>query len=363
METKAADSVPVLFVAARDDLYGASRAALAIGRHLPRHGFRPLLVSPERGPLAQAFTELGPVTSGPVGSGRSLWARVSRGWALRPVARWAATQGVKLIVAITLSAAPAARSLARALGRPWVLHLRNIYASRGRESPYLKYGAPEATAVVAASEHILEEYRNSGAHRPGQPTSVVLDGLELTPALGRVRAREELGLSARAKVMGTCGAVSPQKNTLFAAQLLSELPELTLVVLGDGAAPYSEEVRCLPRVQYQGFRHDAPALLSAFDVLLHPSRAEALGLAPLEAMAAGVPVIASNVGGLPEALGDGAVLLPPDDRAAWVRALRQILEDEPFREALIARGRAQAARMTAEVAAAKTAAIYRELIG
>lgn len=353
---------PILSVAARDDLYGASRAALAIARHLPEFGFVSSLASPEAGPLVAAWTVLAPTQVAPVGSARSLWSRATRGLQLRSTITWAKSQDVRMIAAITLSAAPAARVIADGLGVPWVLHLRNIYSARGREAPYAKYGADHADLVLAASQHILDEYQAAGP-RTSQRARVVLDGLELTPARPRNEAREELGLRGRTPTLGTCGAVSPQKNTLYAASLLAELPGTQLVVLGDGAAPYSEEVRSIPGVLYQGFRNDAPSLLSGLEVLLHPSKAEALGLAPLEAMAAGVPVIASNVGGLPEALGDGAVLLPPNDREAWIAAVRRILEDEAFRSQLIARGLAQAQRMSARAAAERTAAAYRELLG
>jgi glycosyltransferase involved in cell wall biosynthesis len=98
--------------------------------------------------------------------------------------------------------------------------------------------------------------------------------------------------------------------------------------------------------------------LAGFDVYCHPSRYEGLGLALIEAMLAGLPCVASRVGGIPEVLGDCGLLVPPDDPDALADALSALAEDAGLRASLGARARRRA---SAEFGVARMAAAYREL--
>lgn len=100
------------------------------------------------------------------------------------------------------------------------------------------------------------------------------------------------------------------------------------------------------RVNFLGQRNDTPDLLGAADVFVMPSRAEGLGIAGLEAMAAGLPLIASRVGGLADAVShnETGLLVPPENPAALAEALTQVFSDDPLRERLGAAGPAWVAR-------------------
>jgi len=104
-------------------------------------------------------------------------------------------------------------------------------------------------------------------------------------------------------------------------------------------------------------------LYSGASLLVQPSLAEGFGLPPLEAMACGTPVLASDAGSLPEVLGDAAVLLPPREPAAWAAEIVRLLSDQAARSGLVARGRARAAGFTWERTAERTRAIYAEALG
>src|SRR5262249_58185351 len=93
---------------------------------------------------------------------------------------------------------------------------------------------------------------------------------------------------------------------------------------------------------------------------VQPSLVEGFGLPPLEAMACGVPVLASDGGSLPETLGDAAVMLPPRDPEAWAEAIRGLLRDEGRRKQLVGRGAERARAFPVEATAAATLAAYRE---
>jgi glycosyltransferase involved in cell wall biosynthesis len=86
------------------------------------------------------------------------------------------------------------------------------------------------------------------------------------------------------------------------------------------------------------------ALLRGATVFAYPSRYEGFGLPPLEAMLAGVPVLTTTAGALPEVVGDAALLVPPLDHDALVAGLIEILRDDTRRASLIAAGTARAAQ-------------------
>ncbi len=106
---------------------------------------------------------------------------------------------------------------------------------------------------------------------------------------------------------------------------------------------------------------DLPALYAGARAFAYPSLAEGFGLPPLEAMACGVPVVASTDPALAENLGDAALLVDPLDVDALACALRRVLVDEDLRATLVARGRARAAAFGWERTAADMLACYREI--
>ncbi|MCS7272618.1 MAG: glycosyltransferase family 4 protein [Fimbriimonadales bacterium] len=103
-------------------------------------------------------------------------------------------------------------------------------------------------------------------------------------------------------------------------------------------------------------------LYNAADVVLYPSFYEGFGLPPLEAMACGTPVVASNSGALPEVVGSGGILLPPDEPGLWANAIRTVLENESFREALRQRALQQARRFSWRTTAERTLEAYQKAL-
>lgn len=146
-------------------------------------------------------------------------------------------------------------------------------------------------------------------------------------------------------------------------RLVAEGRPVDVVVAGEGRD--GEALRAaaggLP-VTFAGFVDDVAGLLATVDVFCLPSRAEGLPLALLEALAAGVPAVATAVGGIPGAVGDAVLLVPPGDADALADALRQIADHPGLREQLARRGRRLAAdRFTVERMAQATAAVWDAL--
>jgi glycosyltransferase involved in cell wall biosynthesis len=143
--------------------------------------------------------------------------------------------------------------------------------------------------------------------------------------------------------------LEPQKGVDVAIHALAEIPDAHLVVLGEGPQRVELERLADERVHLPGRVPDVGAWLRRADVLVHPVRWEGFGLAVLEAMLAGLPVVASNVSSLPELVDDAGVLVPPNDPAALAAAVKATLAGpRDYGERGLARARAEfsVAKMT-----------------
>ncbi|MFD0276873.1 glycosyltransferase family 4 protein [Kitasatospora sp. NPDC127111] len=229
--------------------------------------------------------------------------------------------------------------------------------------------ARAADLVLGASSDLVARARELGA------TDARLGPVAAPPMpegrLDRAEARAALlGDGPDRPLVLAVGRLVPQKAfglLLDASRELAALdPEPLLLLAGDGpeAAALRERVAAekLP-VRLLGYRTDVPDLLAAADVVVLSSRWEARSLVVQEAMRAGVPVVATAVGGIPELVGDAAVLVPPGDAAAIGRAVRELLADPDRRERLVAAGRQQAETWPDEAATvAQVLSTYDELV-
>ncbi|MNL22179.1 Capsular glucan synthase [compost metagenome] len=146
--------------------------------------------------------------------------------------------------------------------------------------------------------------------------------------------------------------------------------DLKLVLVGkdDPRVPMREWLasrNLSDRVVLTGFvadEVDLAALYQEATAFVFPSRYEGFGLPPLEAMAAGVPVIASDRASIPEVVGPAGLLLDPDRVLEWQRAIESLCEDPSRREALATLGRERARAFQWDVTAAKTVEAYRRVL-
>jgi glycosyltransferase involved in cell wall biosynthesis len=179
--------------------------------------------------------------------------------------------------------------------------------------------------VIAVSEAVRRGLVQSGV--PGAKIQVIHTGIEIPPPAPDTRSR--FGLSETDFVVGHLGAFSKEKGqdvAVAAAMLLREsMPHARFLLAGDGLLLSDMRRRAPGNVTFPGFVGDHAAFFGALNVFVMPSRSEAWGMAALEAMAHGVPVIASDVGGLPEIVepGNGGWLVPAGDPAALARAIME----------------------------------------
>ncbi|MEQ1895368.1 MAG: glycosyltransferase, partial [Planctomycetota bacterium] len=195
----------------------------------------------------------------------------------------------------------------------------------------------------------------------------------LVPARPRAETRAALGLVPADVAILTLAALVPRKGIdLLLAALARQpaTPSCVLLVAGEGPYRAALEARAAElglgaRARFLGARADKAELLCACDVFALASRAEGLGVAALEAMAAGRAVLATRVGGLGQAVVDGetGLLVPAEDVAALAGALARLAGDPALRARLGAAGPARvAAGFAAEGMVTAYEALYREVL-
>ena len=203
--------------------------------------------------------------------------------------------------------------------------------------------------VVAVSEPLAARLAGRGV--PRGRISVIPNAFDrASPLLGRSEAREILGLPPSGIVIGWVGRLSREKGLDVLIDALPQLDDtaVLLSVLGDGAElaalkAQAEARGVASRIRWHGLTPDAGRLYRAFDMFVLSSRTEGTPISLFEAMAAGVPVVATSVGGVPHVLRETeGQLVPPVSPVPLGAAIRMVLNDG-------AAARARAARALARV--------------
>ncbi len=243
------------------------------------------------------------------------------------------------------------------LGIPRVCHHRWLF-----EEPAInwlnKYGAERHCFV---SHALMDALCAASPRLAASPGSVVYDGLPLPPppaAADRLAARSELGLPRDKVIALFAGQIIERKgiaDLLRAWKILAESwhARAELVIVGDDLqndGQHRRQMECLAAeiscpAKFVGFRSNVDRWLTAADLCVVPSHVEPLGNATLEAMAHGLPVIGSCVGGIPEMIvnGDTGILVPPRSPTELAAAIQALLRDCKQRARVGAAARARCA--------------------
>ena len=207
---------------------------------------------------------------------------------------------------------------------------------------------------------------------------VVHNGIPLPPEIPpheraslRARSRAALGLPADQPLIVAVGNLYPVKDHASLVRALAKLPEGRVAIAGRGdqdepLRQLASELGVAERLHLLGLRDDIETVLASGDLFVQPSLSEGLPLAVLEAMAHELPVVASRVGGIPEAIVDGesGLLVPPANPDALAAALARVLEAPEHAAALGAAARARAVgEFSVEQMAQRYQELYRRLRG
>ena len=247
------------------------------------------------------------------------------------------------------------RVLGRLAGVPIIVtSRRNENIGGAMRERFNRWTAHLDDRVVAVCELArLAEIERAGV--PPEHVVTVYNGVDVdefpvASAEVAARARRAMGIPAEAPLLGSLGRLHPQKgfSDLLAAlaQVRQRIPSVQLFLAGDGESRESLEAQArslglCEAVTFAGTRANVPEILAALDVLVLPSLWEGMPNAVLEAMAAGLPVVATAVGGTPEAVVDGVtgLLVPPQDPGALACAIERLLRDPDLRRTMGQAGR------------------------
>jgi glycosyltransferase involved in cell wall biosynthesis len=223
---------------------------------------------------------------------------------------------------------------------------------------------------IAVSRHVAWRLHDR-FDVPGERIAVIPNAVTLAPRAPRdaaLRARVLLG--QRAPLVLTVARLDAQKGVAYLLDAAAEVPDAIFVIAGEGPERATLEARATSlgiahRVRFLGHRRDIPALLAIADLFVLPSLWEGLPLSVLEAMAAGVPVVATRIGGTDELVRDGetGTLAPPENGPALAEAIRAVLYDRERALRMAAAAHALVERehsATAMVSA--VSALYEELL-
>jgi len=247
----------------------------------------------------------------------------------------------------------------------------NLVTTKHNDDPFragpFRYVERSLTKLADRVIAITDALRSFMIERVGVPAAKVQTihyGLDALPGAWGENPPDDVPADSR--LLLAVSRLTQQKGVDVAIRALTELPaDTVLVVLGDGPERGSleqlaRELGVPQRVFLQGRVPDVAAWLRRARVFVHPARWEGFGLGVLEAMLAGLPVVASNVSSLPELVADGetGLLVPPNDATALARSIANALERPELGAAGVARARQEfsVARM-----ADRTTALYADL--
>ena len=248
----------------------------------------------------------------------------------------------------------------------------NVVRTRGRARYYLSRAAAlREDAQIAVSAAVKRAHTECG-RIPRARFVTIMNGIDeerLVPGADRAAVRRELGLPDDAVVCLNIGSLTEQKNRrtlLDATARLSDIETLRVLVVGSG--PEKEELEARAgelglsgRVLFLGERLDVPDLLAASDIFVLSSDWEGLPITVLEAMASGVPCVATAVGGVPEVLTDGVsgLTVEPGDPGALADGIRTLTRDPELRARMAGAARDEfERRFRAEQMVRQTEALY-----
>ncbi len=181
-------------------------------------------------------------------------------------------------------------------------------------------------------------------------TNVFFPIRKQSPLLAKVgNVRRELGIRDEDVVIGSVGHMSPQKGHTFLVaampSVLRRYPRAKFIFVGKGGlrSQLEKQARDLgveEAIRFAGIRKDVPVVLNCLDVFVLPSLWEGFGTAIIEALACGVPVVATRVGGIPEIVEHGVdgLLVPPGRARALAESILRLLDNPSLRADMIYRG-------------------------
>jgi glycosyltransferase involved in cell wall biosynthesis len=234
---------------------------------------------------------------------------------------------------------------------------------------------------IALTPEEGKDYLNLGVTKPNN-LSVIHSGVDLNcfrrSATKSNPKRKELAIPSDSLVVGYVGWLIPIKGVNYLLDAMAEVvkqhPNSLLLLVGKGDEKGEEEIRLSKQVEnlgiannvrFLGWRPDVDKIMGCFDIFVLPSLNEGMGRVLVEAMSAGLPIVASRVGGIPDLIKDGenGLLVPPANAGALERAISDVLSDKAKRERMGETSKRMCSPYSVEAMVDKIDNLYSRLLG
>jgi glycosyltransferase involved in cell wall biosynthesis len=312
----------VVLYSHNSNLSGAPISLSLLAKELPRHGYDPLLVLPKPGPIERRLTQWG--------VDYRVLKRVDALWELRSIVR----RADPLLVHVNTIMKSAPVLLVKMMRRPVVWHVREVMRDKYFDARMIHLIADWVILICDEQHRLFRRYDN---------VSVIPNGVEVS--LFQNAAPVELPVRGKTTVAWV-GSIQRRKGLLDVAKAAARLrdkPWIHFVVAGDThpGDGYKQEILELiedngirDRFTFLGHRDDVPEVLAASDLFCFPAYHEPFGRVVIEAMAAGLPVVATSVGEIPKMVagGETGFLAEPGDVGAVAEAISTLDGDRDLLE-------------------------------
>ncbi|AFM43451.1 glycosyltransferase [Desulfosporosinus acidiphilus SJ4] len=361
----------ILHMIGGGEIGGAEQHVLTLLQNLDPSQFRPSLICLTQGPFAELAEPIIPT--------QSFIMRNPLDLSLLPsLMHYLRQQGIDLIHTHGSRANFLGRISAKLLKLP---NVTTVHSSLAHDylSPWsarLAIGLdrltlPMTSKIITVSHYLSMEVSSRG----GKHLTTIYNGQSPLPFIDssamRVQFREQWGIPKDAFVLGTIGRLHPTKGHVFlcraASQLVQRFPKLHLLIIGEGPLRSTLEAELqntsLPYT-FAGFLPQAYRALPAMDIFMLPSISEGMGLVLLEAMQMGVPIVASEIGGIPEVVRSKkeALLVPPGNVSELINACTLLIENPELAKSLVSSGQRRWPLFSVEEMVRATEEIYKSLL-
>lgn len=268
------------------------------------------------------------------------------------------------------------RVAARLAGVPRVVHTPHGHVFAGYAGKALtilfilleRWAAIFTDQIIGLTDREIQDHLERKIGKPEQYRSIP-SGIEIE----RFRQRDQEKDAGQECIIGSVGRLEPVKGHVYLLEafaiLAPHFPRLRLVLVGDGPLraelqDLAGRLRIAERVCFPGWREDVSTLLQTFDLFAFPSLNEGMGRALVEAMAAGLPIVACRSGGIPEVLAEGqaGLLVEAGHAPALARGIERLLRDPELCRRMGQAAQARAQRYSREGMLEQIETLYRELL-
>ncbi len=331
----------ILYLSSSVNLWGARKSLLDILTHLDRKTFSPIVVCSSSGPLTEKLDEIKiPYRIVKM----RLWRKGKYfPWIPHTVIRLAKLikeERISLVHSNSHSDAPYGILACRFRKIPMISHIRDII-QQDKTGKYLLKHADRIIAVSSAAADAFKDMKDRD-----KKLLVINNSLDMNKFKVTEDIRNELNISRDDMVIGIVGQISRLKgHDVFlkaASIVLKKNKNVKFLIVGEVRRERDKglceelinRLDLRENVIFAGFRNDIANVMSAIDILAFPTLKESFGRSAIEAMAQRKPVVASNVGGVPEIVIDGktGILVPPENAKELANGLLELINDKEKRE-------------------------------